>query len=160
MSIDIETNALNVGRLYARWAKSTASSRRGGFASKSVGENAVHYIIINRDWWVRLKYRDLRAKGTRKHEYEHIKNKLFRAAFEHLVDGEKTRSLSQRYQVEQDPEVEKTLLEEHFRNQREIALEWVEEALASPEDKEPDRLDPDLSVVHCVLRNLAEESFV
>ena len=47
----------------------------------------------------------------------------------------------------------KYVLTEHAREaivKREISLEWLEEALASPEDKEPDRLDPDLE--HRLLR--------
>ncbi len=47
----------------------------------------------------------------------------------------------------------KYVLTEHAREaivKRGIALEWVEGAVAFPEEKEPDRLDPDLE--HRLLR--------
>ena len=120
MSIDIDTEGFNAGRLYEKADQPIIGFQYGGFASQSVGENPIYYVVINQDKWIRtMGHNDPTGEKTRKHEYEHQKNKLFRAVFEYQ---EAPRQLWG-YKGEQDPETKKITLENFFNESRSAALE-------------------------------------
>lgn len=128
MTIDIDTNGFNSGRIYERADKPVIGFKYGGFASQSIGENPVYYIVINQDKWIRwMRQMDPSGKGTREHEYEHQKNKLFRAVFEYK--DAPTELVG--YVGEQDPETKKVSLEDFFDKSRRATLEQVKDEITA-----------------------------
>ncbi len=129
MTIDIDANGFNSGRLYERADKPVIGFKYGGFASQSRGENHVYYVVINKDKWISLVGYDgdLSGQRRRNHEHEHQKNKLFRAVFEHqeapteLVD----------YVGEQDLETKRVILEDFFDASRDAALEKARDEITA-----------------------------
>jgi hypothetical protein len=142
MTIDIDANGFNSGRLYERSDKPVIGFRYGAFASQSTGENPIYYIVINTDKWMSQRFEDLSGQKRRKHEYEHQKNKLFRAVFEHQEAPTKLVG----YIGEQDPETKKVILEDFFDASRKAALERMkDEITASLYDKTLPQLQQSLS---------------
>jgi len=128
MSIDIFTDGFNAGRLYERSYKpKLIPFLYGGFFSQSVGRNPVYYIVINQDKFVRKLYNDPTGKKTKMHEYEHIKNMLFREVFK----SQESRQLLYGYKEEQDPEIKKVILEDFFKASRAEALERVKNEITA-----------------------------
>ncbi|HEY4523630.1 MAG TPA: hypothetical protein VJK04_02035 [Candidatus Paceibacterota bacterium] len=82
MTIDIDTDGFNAGRLYEKAEQPIIGFKYGGFASQSVGETPVYYVVINQDKWIRTKgYNDPTGEKTRMHEYEHQKKQTFQSGF-------------------------------------------------------------------------------
>lgn len=128
MSIDIDTEGFNAGRLYEKADQPIISFKYGGFASQSVGENPVYYVVINQDKWIRTKgYDDPTGEKTRRHEYEHQKNKLFRAVFEYQDAPNRLVG----YIGETDPEVKKVILEDFLSESRTAALERARDEITA-----------------------------
>lgn len=129
MTIDIYANGFNSGRLYERADHPVIGFKYGGFASQSTGGNPVYYVVINKDKWISLVgYKgDLSGQKRRNHEYEHQKNKLFRAVFEHQEAPTELVG----YVGEQDPETKKVILEDFFSESRKDALEQVKDEIAA-----------------------------
>lgn len=128
MTIDIDTEGFNAGRLYEKADKPIISFQYGGFASQSVGEDPVYYVVINQDKWMRTKrFDDPTGEKSRMHEYEHQKNKLFRAVFEHK--DAPTELVG--YVGEQDPETKKVILEDFLRSSRTAALERAKDEITA-----------------------------
>ena len=131
MTIDIRADGFNTARLYNKTEKPVASSLFGGFTSKSIGEMPVYYVVINQDKWIRTGYTDdSTGDKTRKHEYEHQKNNLFRAVFENQFGDNPTRDLWD-YLEEQDPEIKRVILGEFFAKRRADALEQVKDEITA-----------------------------
>ena len=143
MSIDIDTEGFNAGRLYEKADKPIIGFQYGGFASQSVGENPVYYVVINQDKFIRTKsYDDPTGEKTRRHEHEHQKNKLFRAVFEYQ-DAPKWLV---GYKGEQDLEIKKTILDNFLSESRAAALERArDEITASLYDRTLPQLQRQLS---------------
>lgn len=118
MSIDINTNEFNVRRLYETPGYPTIAFRLGGFASQSVGESPVYYVVINQD---------LSDEKIRRHEYEHLKNALFRAVFKY----KEARKQPWGYRGEQDTEFKKMMLEDFFSESRTVALERARDEITA-----------------------------
>lgn len=128
MTIDIDADGFNSGRLYERADKPVIGFKYGGFASQSVGENPTYYVVINKDKWISwVGYGDPSGQNRRKHEYEHQKNKLFRAVFEHK--NAPTELVG--YVGEQDPETKKVILEDFFSSSRTAALEQTKDEITA-----------------------------
>lgn len=128
MTIDIDADGFNSGRLYERADKPVIGFKYGGFASQSVGENPVYYVVINKDKWISwVGYGDPSGQNRRRHEYEHQKNKLFRAVFEHKDTPTKLVG----YAGEQDPETKKIILEDFFSANRTAALEQTKNEITA-----------------------------
>lgn len=128
MSIDIDTEGFNAGRLYEKADKPIIGFQYGGFASQSVGENPVYYVVINQDKWMRTKgFDDPTGEKSRMHEYEHRKNKLFRAVFEHK--DAPTELVG--YVGEQNPETKKVILEDFLSASRTAALERAKDEITA-----------------------------
>jgi len=128
MSIDIDTEGFNAGRLYEKADKPIIGFQYGGFASQSVGENPVYYVVINQDQWIRTKgYNDPTGEKTRMHEYEHQKNKLFRRVFENQGVPQSLWG----YKGEQDPETKRITLENFFSESRTAALERAKDEITA-----------------------------
>lgn len=132
MTIDIDADGFNAGRIYEKADKPVIGFKYGGFASQSVGENPVYYIVINQDRQMRRALNDPTGEKTRKHEYEHQKNKLFRAVFESQFGVDTTKApWGDDYCLEQDPEVKKVILEEFFGKKRADALEQAKDEITA-----------------------------
>lgn len=128
MTIDIYANGFNSGRLFERSNKPVIALKYGGFASQSTGKNPIKYIVVNQDKWIRwIIYSDPSGKTTRNHEYEHQKNKLFRAVFERQEASTKLID----YVDEQDPETKKVILEDFFSEKRKAALEQAKDEITA-----------------------------
>ena len=127
MTIDIDANGFNSGRLYERADKPVIGFKYGGFASQSTGENPVYYVVINNDIRVWNNRNDASGKDRRNHEYEHQKNKLFRAVFEY--EDAPTKLVG--YVGEQDLETKKIILEDFFDASREAALEKARDEITA-----------------------------
>ncbi len=143
MTIDIDADGFNSGRLYERADKPVIGFKDGGFASQSTGESPVYYVVINKDKWISLvRYKgDLSGQKRRNHEYEHQKNKLFRAVFEH----QEAPTALVGYISEQDPETKKVILEDFFDASRVAALERArDEITASLYDRDLQTLQSQL----------------
>lgn len=134
MTIDIEVDGFNAGRIYERRIKPTIVFKYNGFASQSIGENSVYYIVINQDRCINKE----KKEGVRRHEYEHQKNRLLREVFRAVEDQENSRRPWEAlwsfwdYKKEQDPETRKVILEYLFKASRAAALESArDEIIAS-----------------------------
>ena len=127
MTIDIDTDAFNTGRLYEKSDKPIIAFRYGGFAAQSTGKNRIYYIVVNHDKEVRRLLLDPTGELTRKHEYEHQKNRLFRAVLEQQLSPTDLTN----YSLEQDPEIKKIILEDIFNKHRRFALELVKDEIAA-----------------------------
>lgn len=127
MSIDVETYKFNASRLHGRTDGPVIGFLYGGFATRSVGDSSVYYIVINRDEWVRESLDDPTGEKTRKHEYEHVKNALFRAVFGYK--DAPTQLVG--YVREQDPETKKIILEDFFSASRTAALERAKDEITA-----------------------------
>lgn len=151
MTIDIETDGFNSGRLYEKAYWPTIAFKYGGFASQSVGDNPVNYIVINQDNWIRwIASLDPSGKATRVHEYEHQKNKLFREVFENQEAPGKLVG----YATEQDLEVKRIILEDFFKARRTKALERVkDEITACLHDRTLTQLQHELSYLFFEQKN-------
>ena len=132
MTIDIDVNSFNSGRLYERSEKPVIGFKSGGFASCSSGENPIYYTVTNQDRWTRwVGYLDPSGEKTRNHEHEHQKNKLFQAVFEHQLGEGKDNHLYLEYEEEQDLKVKKTILEDYFCSKRAEALEQAKDEITA-----------------------------
>lgn len=141
MTIDIDANGFNSGRLFERADKPVIGFQYGGFASQSVGENPIYYVVINTDISTWNNLRDASGKYRRNHEYEHQKNKLFREVFEY--EDAPTELIG--YVGEQDPETKKVILEDFFDASRSAALERArDEITASLYDRDLQTLQSQL----------------
>lgn len=128
MSIDIGTDGFNAGRLYEKADHPTIAFYYGGFASQSVGENPVFYVVINQDENIRtVGFDDPTGEKVRKHEHEHLKNELFKAVFKY--EDPLTELVG--YVDEQDPEIKKVILEDFFRESRRAALEEARDEITA-----------------------------
>ncbi len=128
MTIDIDVDAFNAGRLYQGSDNPVVGFIHSGFASESVGENPIYYIVINHDELAReIKFNDPVGDKTRRHEYEHQKNKLFRKVFEY----QETPPVLSGYREEQDPIIKKVVLEDFFTVKRKEALENVKDEITA-----------------------------
>jgi len=127
MTIDIDTNGFNSGRLFERADKPVISFKYGGFASESIGENPIYYVVINTDIGTWNNLHDTSGKHRRNHEYEHQKNKLFREVFEH--EDPPTELVG--YLGNQDTETKKVILENFFDASRSVALENVKDEITA-----------------------------
>ncbi len=132
MTIDIDTNGFNSGRLFERSEKPVIGFKSGGFASQSTGESPVYYTVVNQDRWIRwAHYMDPSGEKTRKHEHEHQKNKLFEAVFENQISEKESDDLYSNYQTEQDPDIKRTILKDYFRHRRAEALEEAKDEITA-----------------------------
>ena len=133
MTIDIETNEINGGRLYENSENPVIGYSFGAFASQSAGNDPTYYIVLNNDWRKRAKgYGDPSGKQMRQHEYEHQKHKLFRAVFEKDLIGDFERDYMWRnYIQEQDPERKKITLEDFFRREQEVGLDRAKDEITA-----------------------------
>lgn len=120
MTIDIDVNGFNARRLYEKAYKPVVDFQSGGFASQSVGEKLVYYIVINQDKLIRKGYDDPIGEKTKRHEHEHQKNALFRKVFEHKYAP---TGLVGYYTREQDPEIKKVILEDFLSESRTVSIE-------------------------------------
>jgi len=129
MTIDIDADGFNSGRLYERVDKKPIIGfKYGGFASQSISNPPVYYVVVNQDKWIRwVGLLDPSGKTTRKHEYEHQKNKLFRAVFKHKKD----LIVMAGYSGEQDPAIKKIILEDFFNERRKTALEQAKDEITA-----------------------------
>ncbi|MEK7604030.1 MAG: hypothetical protein AAB461_02830 [Patescibacteria group bacterium] len=131
MTIDIRADGINASRLHKKTEKQVISSLFGGFASKSIGEIPIYYIVINEDKWIRMGYKDdPTGEKTIKHEYEHQKNQLFRSVFESQFGKDVTGDLWD-YHEEQDPKVKRIILGEFFAKRRAVALEQTKDEITA-----------------------------
>lgn len=127
MSIDIDASGFNAGRLYEKADKPVIDFTYGGFASQSIGENPIYYVVINKDKATWNERNDLSGKNRRNHEYEHLKNKIFRAVFKY----KDTQIDSFEYPDEEDMEIKKVILEDFFNKNRASALEKVRDEITA-----------------------------
>ncbi len=128
MTIDIDTEGFNAGRLYEKADHPVIGFQYGGFASQSENETPVYYVVINQNKWIRTKkFNDPTSEKTRMHEYEHQKNKLFRAVFEHK--NAPTELVG--YVGEQDPKTKKIILEDFLSASRTAALERARDEITA-----------------------------
>lgn len=131
MTIDIDTDEFNAKKLYEKAYKPVIDFQYGGFASQSIGENPIYYIVINKDKWIRTKgLDDPTGEKTRRHEYEHQKNKLFRAVFEYQDDPTEFMGYIG-YIIKQDPETKKKIIEDFLSASRIVALESVKDEITA-----------------------------
>ncbi|MBD3331024.1 hypothetical protein GF354_05895 [Candidatus Peregrinibacteria bacterium] len=131
MSIEIEVNPFNCGRLYEKSDNPVIQFEYCGFASQTVGEEPINYVVINTNRWIRWQELDPAAKRTRQHEHEHQKNRLFKAVFEGQLGSDGNRNLYWQYETEQDPEIKRALLEDYFRSRRAAALELAKDEITA-----------------------------
>jgi len=115
MTIDINADGATVEKLYHEI--SNKSSKIDGFAARSSDENHILYIVINQNKRTGV------IKDTRKHEYEHQKNRLFRAVFERQEPRIELIS----HKDEQDPEIRKIIIEDFFDKYLQYALEFAKD---------------------------------
>lgn len=128
MTIDIDANGYNTGRLFEKADKPVIGFKYGGFASQTEGDNPVFYTVINKDKWVSwVGFLDPSGHNRRNHEHEHQKNKLFRTVFEH----KDAPTVLQGYVGEQDLETKKVALEDCFSASRTDALERVRDEITA-----------------------------
>lgn len=125
MTIDISVDEHNVERLFEKIGRPIIGFIYGGFASQSVGENPIYYIVIRQDKWFRDD--DSAEARLKKHEYEHQKNALFRLVFNH----QKAPEYLTGYVNAQDPEIKKTILEDFFSASRSAALEEAKDEITA-----------------------------
>jgi len=126
MMIIIEADRITTGKLYEKSENPKFGFKYSGFATESGGENSAYYVVINMDRQIRALSRDFRGKATKKHEYQHIKNKLFEEIFE---KQEPLPLLSISYIEEKDPEVKKIILKSFFKEHRRRALQRVKDEI-------------------------------
>ncbi len=97
MTIDIEADN-NITALLHSKSKNPITAPLG-FVGRSSGENPIYYVVINQDEELRIEdIDDLTGEKTKKHEYEHVKNNMFKAVFESQVDEAKIIDLRDKYQ--------------------------------------------------------------
>ena len=151
MTIDIDTEGFNAGRLWERSDSPIPGFEYGGFASQSSGAEPVYFIVVNQDKEMREKvYHDPTGAMTREHEYEHQKNKLFRAVFEHSLSRQEADNLWLNYENENDIEYKKIFLENYFYAVREDALSRAkDEITACLHDRPFSVLQRDLDWLFC-----------
>ncbi len=132
MSLEIEANPFNCGRLYEKSDNPVINFKYCGFASKgNIQGESIYYVVINTNRWVRWQELDPKAKGTRTHEHEHQKNRLFQEVFEHQFDGDAGKNHYWEYETEQDPEIKRVILEDYFRSKRAQALESAKDEITA-----------------------------
>lgn len=127
MTIDIDTNEFNSGRLFERADKPVVGFKYGGFASKSTSKAPIYYIVINTDISTWNNRNDSSGKNRLKHEYEHQKNELFRTVFEYQNAPTQLRG----YIGEQNPETKKVILEDFLNESRAAALEKTKDEITA-----------------------------
>lgn len=145
MTIDIDVEGFNAGRIYERADHPVVGFEYGGFASQSIGDNPIYYIVINQDKYIRERHNDPTGAQSRQHEYEHQKNKLFRSIFDHTLSEHEIGSLRLDYRFEHDAEYKKVLLENYFYAAQERALEQAkDEIIACLQDRSLSILQRDI----------------
>ncbi|MFH0853640.1 MAG: hypothetical protein V1853_04525 [bacterium] len=145
MTIDIETGNIFSKRLSEGADIPIIRFNYTAFASQSIGENPVYFTVVNTDKRGSTgRFGDLSGQMLRGHEYEHQKNTLFQAVFEHK--DAPTELVG--YEGEQDPEIRKVILEDFFSASRAAALEQVkDEFTASLYDRDLPTLQKQLKEI-------------
>lgn len=154
MTIDMSTEGFNARRIYEKAGGRVIDFQYGGFASQSSGADPVFYIVVNEDKDIRKSYDDPTGTRTRQHEYEHQKNKLFRAVFEHTSSEQEIDYLWRDYEIEDDEKYKRIFLENYFYERRKQALEQVkDEIIACLQDEALWQLQQDLDWIFLQKKN-------
>ncbi|BCX15720.1 MAG: hypothetical protein KatS3mg097_612 [Candidatus Parcubacteria bacterium] len=125
MSLWIETNAFNAGRLFEQSLEPIRYNKlpSAGFASRTEDENPVYYIVINNE---EVNLFESSGIVLSYHELEHIKNMFFMAIFE--APPPELQSFND-YINEQDQEKKEIILQDIFSMHREYALERAKDEI-------------------------------
>ncbi|MEK7608139.1 MAG: hypothetical protein AAB495_01000, partial [Patescibacteria group bacterium] len=133
MGIEIETDERVVSQVFAGLHKKGQVSDfiAGGFASSAIlaqkdGAVEIPYIFIANYPSEVLR---LPGKSIRRHEREHVKNRLFELTFGHIAERDLTRQLPREGIKIADQETKKFLLENYLLGKRLCALESTKDEI-------------------------------
>ncbi len=131
MSIDIEAGSLDTvkmrGSEHFKWWN---APNLAGFAAVAECDSSVYYTVISNNPLSHLESWGSTDK-TRRHEWEHQKNRLFRDFFEKEMTEEEEEKLLEDYDAEPDQETKEVLLSEYFnRIQQRLLFRVRDEIIA------------------------------
>lgn len=129
MNLEIGVREVAMQRFWKRSGGAIRNTPYGYANRATFGGRTVNYSVIAREEGP-LGERDKFA-ATRKHEYEHHKNSLFRAVFGQPEIVRESNLLFEEYKEETDPQLKRALLDDLLRFERDVALERARDELTA-----------------------------